>query len=66
MLVRLQANWDAIKLNLIREIDRDYHIYIPSSQRQEELSFNADRFAQWLTNNNIPWTRLESGRSALR
>ena len=51
----LQQHWSNIQDQLIAEMDRDYGVY-------EGRTFKADRFAEWLTRNNIPWPRLDSGR----
>jgi hypothetical protein len=54
-LEQLRLYWSDIQDHLITEIDRDYGVY-------EGRTFKADRFAEWLARNNIPWPRLESGR----
>jgi DNA polymerase-1 len=51
----LRRHWSDIQDQLIAEVDRDYGVY-------EGRTFKADRFAEWLTRNNIPWPRLDSGR----
>jgi DNA polymerase family A len=51
----LRRHWSDIQDQLIAEVDRDYRVY-------EGRTFKVDRFAEWLTRNNIPWPRLESGR----
>ena len=51
----LRLHWSEIQDQLIAEVDRDYGVY-------EGRTFKADRFAGWLTRNNIPWPRLDSGR----
>ena len=51
----LRRHWSDIQDQLIAEVDRDYGVY-------EGRTFKADRFAEWLTRNNIPWPSLDSGR----
>jgi hypothetical protein len=51
----LRRHWSHIQDQLIAEVDRDYGVY-------EGRTFKADRFADWLTYNNIPWPSLDSGR----
>ena len=51
----LRRHWSDIQDQLIAEVDRDYGVY-------EGRTFKADRFAEWLTRNNIPWPRLDTGR----
>ena len=51
----LWRHWSDIQDQLVAEVDRDYGVY-------EGRTFKADRFAEWLTCNNIPWPRLDSGR----
>ncbi len=50
----LRSHWDDIQDNLIESIDADYGVY-------EGRTFKAARFAEWLSRNDIPWPRLESG-----
>jgi DNA polymerase-1 len=54
-LGQLMLHWHLIQDQLIAEIDKDYGVY-------EGRTFKADRFAEWLIRNGIPWPRLESGR----
>jgi DNA polymerase I len=54
-LSRVKKHWLDIHDRLIADIDANYGVY-------EGRTFKTDRFAGWLTNNNIPWPRLESGR----
>jgi DNA polymerase I len=48
-------NWESIQDSLILEIDSCFGVY-------EGRTFKRDRFEAWLTQNDIPWPRLESGR----
>jgi hypothetical protein len=57
-LGQLRLHWSGFQDRLITEIDRDYGIY-------DGRTFKADRFAQWLARNNIPWPLLDSGRPDL-
>ncbi len=58
MLERLRRRWDAIKLDLIAEIDRDYRVF-------DGATFKADRFERWLGEQGIPWPRTDTGRLQL-
>jgi hypothetical protein len=51
----LRQHWNNIQDSLIAEIDVDYGVF-------DRRTFKAERFAEWLTRENIPWPRLESGR----
>jgi hypothetical protein len=55
MLARLRHGWTAIQDQLIAAIDHDYEVY-------EGRTFKLDRFALWLSAEDIPWPRLESGQ----
>ena len=55
MLAALREEWDGIKDHLIDEIDVSYGVF-------ENRVFKVDRFDAWLTQNQIPWPRHESGR----
>jgi hypothetical protein len=57
-LARLRGNWDAIKQQLIPEIDQDYGIF-------EGNTFKKERWAAYLARKGIPWPRLDSGTLAL-
>ena len=54
-LTLLRDDWQHIQADLIAAIDVDYGVF-------EGLSFRADRWAQYLIKNEIPWPRLASGR----
>jgi hypothetical protein len=58
MLERLRRRWDAIKLDLIAEIDRDYHVF-------DGATFKAAWFERWLGEQGIPWPRTDLGRLQL-
>jgi hypothetical protein len=51
----LRQHWTNIQDALIANIDADYGVF-------DGRTFKADRFAQWLSKQGIPWVRLESGR----
>jgi DNA polymerase family A len=53
MLERFRLRWTDIQDQLVREIDTDYDVF-------DGRTFKADRFAAWLTAQNIPWPLLES------
>jgi DNA polymerase family A len=55
MLARVREHWEDIQDDLIAAIDTNYGVY-------DGRSFKMDRFAHWLSINNIPWPRLESGQ----
>lgn len=62
----LRDHWGAIKTRLITEIDRDFGVFLPTgTTNSAPLQFSVARFEGWLTHNNIPWPRLESGQLAL-
>ena len=48
-------HWTGIQDELITEVDVDYGVF-------DGRTFKADRWAQWLIRNNIPWPLLESGQ----
>ena len=48
--------WNEIKDCLIAAIDASYGVF-------DGRTFKADRFAVWLAARDIPWPRLESGRT---
>lgn len=48
-------HWIGIQDELITEVDVDYGVF-------DGRTFKADRWAQWLIRNNIPWPLLESGQ----
>jgi DNA polymerase I len=54
-LTLLRENWPHIQADLIAAIDVDYGVF-------EGNSFRADRWAQYLIKQGIPWPRLPSGR----
>jgi DNA polymerase I len=54
----LRDRWGDIQDGLIRQVDQDYRVY-------DGRSFRADRFAEYLDRNGIPWPRLPSGTLAL-
>jgi DNA polymerase family A len=54
-LTLLRENWQHIQADLIAAIDVDYGVF-------EGSSFRADRWAQYLIKQGIPWPRLPSGR----
>jgi DNA polymerase I len=58
LLERLRRRWEAIKLDLIAEIDRDYHVF-------DGATFKADWFERWLAAQGIPWPRTDTGRLQL-
>ncbi len=60
MLGRLRASWSSIQERLIEQIDANY--VLPDGRGiYEGRTFKADRFAEWLARQQIPWPQLESG-----
>lgn len=59
LLGKLNANWDSIKLKLIKKINAQFGVYI-------ESSFKEALFEAYLAHEEIPWPRLDSGRLALK
>jgi DNA polymerase I len=57
-LALLREHWTAIQDDLIAAIDADYHVF-------DGRSFRADRWAKYLSTNNIPWPHDENGRLRL-
>jgi len=54
----LRERWGWLQERLIRAVDEAYGVY-------EGAHFRSDRFAAWLTQRDLPWPVLESGRLAL-
>jgi hypothetical protein len=54
-LNRLNHRWSDVQDQLIGDIDANYGVF-------DGRTFKADRFADWLARNNIPWPHLESSR----
>jgi hypothetical protein len=58
-LDRLRNHWSAIKTELIREVDRDYHVY-------DDSAFRAGRFDAYLASVGIHnWPRSDTGKLLL-
>lgn len=55
---KLRDNWDSIASNLIREVDRDFDVYLGGT-------FSEARFDALLRERNISWPRHSSGRLEL-
>jgi len=56
---RLERHWEPIQDRMIAEIDKDYGLF-------EGRTFKQDRFAQYLSKENIAWPTTESGQLDLR
>ena len=54
----MRRNWDAIKDQLIADVDQDYGVY-------DGQTFKQERFERWLVEHRIPWPRTPVGRLAL-
>ena len=54
----INDRWLDIQDALIADVDKDYGVY-------DGRTFKADRFAEWLAGNAIPWPRLDTGRLKL-
>jgi hypothetical protein len=55
VLARLRDHWDQIKEALVNEVDDQFGVY-------DGLVFKMDRFANYLTRAEIPWSQLASGQ----
>ena len=55
----LAAEWTAIKLALVEEVNADYQVY-------EGTKFRSARFLSYLAAHEIPWPKLPSGAPVLR
>jgi DNA polymerase-1 len=53
-LAAIQSSWDDIKMQLIEEVDTQYGVY-------EHGHFRDGLFAKYLTDQNIPWPRTDTG-----
>ena len=58
LLGRIRSRWDAIKLDLVRAVDKDYGVY-------EGIKFKAGLFAGWLAVEKIDWPRTPAGQLRL-
>lgn len=78
VLGRLRGEWDRVRARLVREVDRDYGVFVPTTPRRTSaatgptadaaagpMSFSAARWADYLVRKDIPWARLPSGKLAL-
>jgi len=54
LLEKFRGSWNDIIDRLITEIDAEYGVF-------EGRTFKQDKFAEYLSRNNIPWPRLDSG-----
>jgi DNA polymerase I-like protein with 3'-5' exonuclease and polymerase domains len=54
----LRDRWKPIRDRLIESVDSQFGVF-------EGRTFKADRWAEWVAKQKIPWPRLESGRLAL-
>lgn len=57
-LTKLRTQWESIQDRLIHTIDSGYDVF-------EGRTFKADRFADWLIKQDIPWPLLPTGRLSL-
>ncbi len=58
LLDLIRSRWGAIKLDLVRAVDKDYGCY-------EGTTFKAGLFAGWLAAEQIDWPRTPSGQLSL-
>ena len=58
LLQRIQDRWEDLKLDLVREVDKNYRIF-------DGLVFKRDRFVDWLERSEYSWPMLASGQPAL-
>ena len=54
LLGRIRSRWDAIKLDLVRAVDKDYGVY-------DGTTFKAGLFAGWLADERIDWPLTPAG-----
>jgi hypothetical protein len=57
-LHKIRANWEDIKLELIRQVDKDFNCYVGTT-------FKTERFERLLASKQIQWPLLESGHLKL-
>lgn len=50
----LVENWNVIRWELVRSMDKEYGLY-------DGLTFKRGRFSEWLRRHRIPWPRFETG-----
>ena len=55
----LRANWETLKMSLIREVDAAYGVFT------EDGRFSMERFEAYLGQHGIPWPRTAQGRLSL-
>ena len=58
MLADIRASWDAVRLDLVHQVDKDFGVY-------EGTTFKAGLFAGYLADRGIAWPRLDSGQLRL-
>jgi len=58
-LSEFNSKWDDLKLRLVETMGKDYPVF-------DGISFNQNRFENFLENHAIPWPRLETGRLDLK
>ena len=56
---RLSANWPAIKLSLIAEVNETFHVF------DDKGTFKEGLFTDYVIRNDLPWPVLPSGQLAL-
>jgi DNA polymerase-1 len=56
---RLSANWPAIKLHLIAEVNETFHVF------DDKGTFKENLFTDYVIRNDLPWPVLPSGQLAL-
>jgi hypothetical protein len=58
LLNNIRENWDALKLDLISEVDAHYDVF-------EDGSFRIQKFSNYLMRKGIEWVRSERGQLLL-
>ena len=58
LLDQIRSRWDAIKLDLVQAVDKDFGVY-------EGTTFKAGLFAAWLAAEGIDWPRTPAGQLRL-
>jgi hypothetical protein len=65
LLRKLEGSWESIKVTLIEEVGQSYLVKDAGGRPKyglfEGSTFKADRFAEFLEQEGLPWPRLASG-----
>ena len=58
LLQRIQDRWEDLKLNLIEEVDKNFHVF-------DGKVFKRDKFCDWLEKSEYSWPKLATGQPVL-